>query len=182
MNQTEKNIQAFLLFRGGSVSKKMICQQLKISKEEFENALGNIKSETENTGLTVIDNGVSVALSTSISAEEFISDLKEKEYTSSLSTTAKEILSLVMYVGPISKQDLDFLRGVNSQFILRKLVLRGLIKAEENTKDGRVKMYRITPEFMAYLGIKKIEELPEYEKFRGTVLEALEELKNRMKE
>ena len=181
MKDIENKIEAFLLFRGGAVSKKLICSTLSITQAELEESIHSITKKLEDTGLTLIDNGIDIALSTSKTTEEFISKLRDSEYMLDLSRPAKEILSLIIYAGPISKQDIDFLRGVNSQYVLKKLILRGLIQDEKNTTIQRVREYSITIDLMTHLGINKIEDLPDYAEFRETILSSIETIRSKIK-
>jgi segregation and condensation protein B len=77
-----------------------------------------------------------------------------------------ETLSTILYYGPISRRDIDYIRGVNSTFIIRNLLVRGLIEKAENDKDQRIFMYKPTFDLLAFLGITKIEDLPDYTKIR----------------
>jgi segregation and condensation protein B len=67
-----------------------------------------------------------------------------------------------LYRKKISKPELDTIRGVNSQFIVRSLLIRGLIAKEGSATDGRTFIYRPTPELFSFLGITQTEDLPEY--------------------
>jgi len=95
--------------------------------------------------------------------EEFVKeDLRED-----LSPASLETLSLVVYLGPIAKSKLDYIRGINSSFILRTLMLRGLVERIQDQERSHVFLYLSTMECLRYLGVEKPEDLPEYEKFRA---------------
>ena len=80
-----------------------------------------------------------------------------------------ETLSIILYQGPISRSDIDYIRGVNSQFILRNLLIRGLIERIDNPNDARSFLYKVSINLLANLGINKIEELPEYEQVKKDI-------------
>jgi segregation and condensation protein B len=67
-----------------------------------------------------------------------------------------ETLSIILYQGPISRAEIDYIRGVNSNFILRNLLIRGLIERVENPHDQRSFLYKPTLELISYLGLSKI--------------------------
>ncbi len=63
----------------------------------------------------------------------------------------------------------DYIRGVNSQFILRNLLIRGLIERTDNKVDARIFLYKPSLTLLTYLGISKIEDLPEYDAIRKDI-------------
>ena len=73
-----------------------------------------------------------------------------------------ETLSIILYRGPATRRDIDYIRGVNSQFILRNLLIRGLVEKIQNPDDQRTFFYKPTFQLLSYLGIGKLEDLPEY--------------------
>lgn len=85
------------------------------------------------------------------------------EMTGELTRPALEALTIIAYRGPISKVELELIRGVNCSLILRNLSMRGLVEAQEDRLKG-VTVYRITLEFLKYLGLNAISELPDFEK------------------
>jgi segregation and condensation protein B len=80
-----------------------------------------------------------------------------------------ETLSIVLYLGPVSRSEIDYIRGVNSNFILRNLLMRGLVERIEHETDKRSLKYRPTFELLSFLGIGSVEELPEYETTRAEI-------------
>jgi len=72
-------------------------------------------------------------------------------------------LSIIIYKGPISRAEIDYIRGVQSNFIIRNLSIRGLIEKVINPKDARSFLYKPTFDLLQYLGVAKIEEMPEFE-------------------
>ena len=69
---------------------------------------------------------------------------------------------IIAYKGPLARIEIDYIRGVNSAFVLRNLTMRGLVERIENPKDARSWLYRVSFEFLKYLGLRSIEELPHY--------------------
>src|SRR5690606_13566672 len=85
--------------------------------------------------------------------------------TRDLGKAGLETLAIIMYKGKASKKEIDYIRGVNSGFIIRNLLIRGLIRREEES-DDRSFSYSPTAELLAFMGISKVEDIPEYEAMR----------------
>ena len=81
-----------------------------------------------------------------------------------LSESSLEVLAIIAYSGPITRSDIDNIRGVNSSYIVRKLLIKGLIE-EDGRSDtpGRPRLYKITNKFLDYFGLGSIDELPKIE-------------------
>ncbi len=94
-----------------------------------------------------------------------------------MTPSALETLSIIIYRGPITKKEIDYIRGVNSGFILRNLLIRGLIEKDES-KEGRGVQYKPTLDLLSLLGISNLSELPEYD----AVKKEIEDFKNKEKE
>ena len=82
-----------------------------------------------------------------------------------------EALAIVAYKGPISRANIEYIRGVDSTFTLRNLLMRGLVEREENPKDRRSYLYRVSANFLKYIGISGMRDLPQYDEFREKEIE-----------
>jgi segregation and condensation protein B len=100
---------------------------------------------------------------TSPETSEFIKKYIKDETTGDLSRPSLETLTIIAYRGPISKTDLDRIRGVNCALILRNLLVRGLIESKDD-KDSEEVFYNASLEFLKFLGVNRVDELPDYEK------------------
>ena len=87
----------------------------------------------------------------------------EDETSGELSQASLEALTIIAYRGPISKTELERIRGVNCSLILRNLLLRGLIE-EKNSASGEDKIYSVSLDFIRFLGIENIKQVPDYER------------------
>ncbi|MEK7503143.1 MAG: SMC-Scp complex subunit ScpB, partial [Patescibacteria group bacterium] len=67
--------------------------------------------------------------------------------------------------GPVKRSEVEYIRGVNSSFMLRNLLIRGLIERVRDPKDSRSYVYRVSRDFLKFLGITSISDLPEYGSF-----------------
>jgi segregation and condensation protein B len=89
--------------------------------------------------------------------------LIKNELQDSLSNAAAEVVSIVAYKGPISRIEIEAIRGVNCSYTLRSLLLRGLIERNDNPGDGRGYIYSISFDFLKKLGISDVKKLPDYD-------------------
>ena len=81
----------------------------------------------------------------------------------SLSSVALEVLAIIAYRGPITRSEIEEIRGANSSFILRNLAIRGLIERKENPLNNRSYIYEVSLDLIKSLGLKKITMLPNFE-------------------
>ncbi|MFC1609062.1 SMC-Scp complex subunit ScpB [Patescibacteria group bacterium] len=162
-----KSILESLLFVGGDpVEITQISKVVGVEQNDARDAIMELKKEYKKRkgGFDIIVKFGSAQLVTNPSNSMYVEKLLKKETQSSLSKTALETLSIIVYRGPVSRTDIDAIRGVNSSFILRNLLIRGLIEKSGNPKDSRGYVYSVTTDFMKELGVSRLEQLPDYEK------------------
>lgn len=179
MNDTVQKIEAILFTSGSPVQKNYLKKVLKCDDRILEDALRNLAERREGSGVMVVDSGSQIALMTNPSLSGFVETVQKEEQGASLSRAAQETLAIIAYAGPIAKVDLDFLRGVNTHYTLRRLAMRGLIQDE---RHGQRRVVTITVEFLSHLGIATIETLPDYVNIRTTILDSLRKVKERTAE
>jgi segregation and condensation protein B len=156
-------IESILFIAGEPVKIGRITKITKKSKAEVENAVTALQNEYSTRGLAIIRKEDMAEMATSAENSEFVSELVKSEIQENLSQAALEVLSIVAYKAPISRADVEAIRGVNSSFTLRSLLLRGLLDRIDNPKDNRGYLYKISFDFMKHLGIDSIEKLPDWE-------------------
>ncbi len=162
----ESKLEALLFFKGEPMTKKKAETALDCTKGERENALVSLGYSLINRGLRVISNGDEIEMRTAPEASGFIEKLTKDELIRDLGKAGLETLTIILYKHPIKRSEIDYIRGVNSSFILRNLLIRGLIERlterEGILGQGRGFLYKPTISLLAHLGISKIEDLPEY--------------------
>ncbi len=156
-------IEAILFYRGEPVSLDYLSKTLKIDAEGIKAGLKELEERLEGRGLKLVVTENEVALGTDPALTDLIESLdrKEKEYEEP-SRAALETLTVILYRGPVSKTDIDYLRGVNSYFTLRQLMTRGLVEKIEDKEKRGVCLYKPTLELLANLGVTRNFELPNY--------------------
>ena len=120
--------------------------------------------EDENRGIKLEYLGNHFKLTTKKEHKEYYKKLVEGEENSTLSQAALEVLAIIAYNEPITRIDVDNIRGVNSSYAIRKLMLKGLVEdVGRSEAAGRPKLYGVTTKFLDYFGLGTIDELPKIE-------------------
>ncbi|TAJ16011.1 SMC-Scp complex subunit ScpB [Patescibacteria group bacterium] len=158
----ENLLEAILFFRGGSVKIKDLVIELELSLEEVESGLTSLEMSLMGRGLRIVKDKDSVALTTAPEAHELIEKIRRDELDGPLGKAGLETIAIIIFRGPISRSDIEYVRGVNCSTIIRSLLIRGLIERIDNANDKRSFLYQTTPELPAYLGISRIEDIPEF--------------------
>ena len=171
----EAKIEAVLFWKGEPITLAKLATLVGSDKDEVKNALITLSGSLKNRGLSVVINDDEVELRTAPDASILIEKLTNDELMRDLGKAGLETLSIVIYKHPIKRSEIDYIRGVNSSFILRNLLMRGLVErvSEKEGESGRGFSYRPTIELFSYLGVSKIEDLPEYTRVKAD-LEAFE--------
>lgn len=161
-------LEALLFVHGEPLAFKKIAAILKISAEEVAPIIAAFKERLESSerGLALVGNQNSVQLVTKPALAPVIRDFVKQELTEDLTPASLEALSLIAYLGPLPRARLDYLRGVNSSFILRNLMMRGLVERDPDPERPAVMLYRATIDLWKHLGVDGQDRLPEYEKFK----------------
>lgn len=157
-------IESLLFIAGHALSFKKLSEVLEISESEIRNFLKDLSEEYKKNerGLRLIFLDNKVQLVAAIESVETVKKLVKSDFEEDLSQAALETLAIISYRGPISRAAIENLRGVNCSFILQNLSLRGLIEKKNNPEDGRSYIYNVTFDFLRYLGLNKLEDLPNY--------------------
>ncbi len=113
-------------------------------------------------GLCMLLHEDAVRLVTAPAHRDAVDAMLARERDEALSPAALEVLAIVAYRSPVSRAEVDAIRGVNCGAMLRKLLLRGLIERVRDAENSRVYRYRVTEDFLAHLGIRDVDELPDY--------------------
>lgn len=141
-----------------------VCEYLNISMDEAKELLLTLKSdyENDNRGIRISYLGDSFKLTTKKEHKDYYKKLVESPSSNTLSPSCLETLAIIAYNQPITRVEVDELRGVGSSHIIRKLVAKGLIKeAGKSPMPGRPNLYKTTREFLDYFGLSTISDLPD---------------------
>jgi segregation and condensation protein B len=165
----ESQIEAILFWKAEPVSIKKLMDILKVSNEEILNTIKILDESMKDRGIVLVQTDEELTLGTSPQISDLIQSITKEELMKDLGRAGLETLSIVLYQGPISRAEIDYIRGVNSQFILRNLLVRGLVERIENPNDQRSYLYKSTIELLSYLGISKLSDLPDFEQVKKDI-------------
>lgn len=141
---------------------------LEISNDEAKELIGELKEkyEVETSGIRINFLGNTFKLTTKKEHREYFQKLIENPESNVLSQAALETLAIIAYNQPITRIDVDEIRGVGSSQMIRKLVAKGLIKEVGRSEAiGRPILYQTTSDFLDYFGLATIDDLPKMEQF-----------------
>lgn len=186
----DAQIEAVLFWNGEPMKVSKLASIFDISESEIEDALQILEAklaggiagvtvgeerEGSGRGVVLVRKDGEVMLGTHPDAGELLEKLAKENLSKDLGKAALETLTTILYKGPLAKSEIDYVRGVNSGFILRNLLVRGLVERVQNEKDSRSFLYRPSFDLLQHLGLSKIEDLPEFDALRGKMEEALSE-------
>ncbi len=158
-----QKIEAVLFWKAEPVAIKKLASLLGTDAKAIKNGIAELEASLRGRGLTLVQTDDEVMLGTAKELAPLIQELTKDELARDLGKAGLETLSIILYQGPISRADIDYIRGVNSQFILRALLIRGLVERVDNPGDARSFLYKATLDTLAHLGLGKLADLPEYE-------------------
>ncbi len=162
-------IEGILFIKGEPVEISKLATMVSAGKDEVINALEILSQKLEGSGLSLVRNETEVALGTHPELGPFIETIRKEELSKDLSKATLETLTIILYKNGATRSEIDYIRGVNSSFILRNLLIRGLIEKDIDPHDSRKIIYKPTLETISYLGIQNIEALPDFNNLSTTL-------------
>lgn len=178
MDKLKSQIESLLFISGRPMSVRELVEITKGKNKEVEKACEDIMAEKKKngSGSQILKNGSNFQMVTAPENAAMIQEFIKDETTGELSRPSLETLTIIAYRGPVSKTDLDRIRGVNCSLILHNLLVRGLINAREDKKKDET-YYSVTFDFLKFLGLNDIKELPDFERLsqEDTIDRMLEE-------
>ena len=176
----DAKIESLLFFKNEPISAKKISVLLGESEENVAQALVQLRERLQNGGIVLVEGVDEFTLGTHKDASEILEKIRKDEMGKELTKSALETLSIILYsrdrngISGATRSEIDYIRGVNSTFILRNLLMRGLVRKEVDPNDSRRFLYRPTIETFEFMGITSPEELPEYQQTLNALQNKLE--------
>lgn len=165
----KSKLESLLFVSLKPLSAKELANLTDAKPKEVEEALEVLSQDyAENErGLTLVKNNNQYQIATAGGNAALVQEFLKDETSGELSQPSLETLTIIAYRGPLSKLELEKIRGVNCSLIIRNLLLRGLIeeKGDRTTGDSS---YTVTHDFVRFLGLNSLSELPDYEKLHNT--------------
>lgn len=173
----EQKIEAVLFFKNEPVEIKKLAKILNIDENRAREGLENLRQNLKDRGVCLIESGGEVALATAPEAKELIEQIAKDEMSKEIGKAGLETLAIILYNGSVSRREIDYIRGVNSTFVLRNLSIRGLIERDQSAGERGFK-YKPTISLLAHLGLTNQSQLPDFEEMTKKIGKIFEENKN----
>ena len=142
---------------------EQVSEILEITNEESKQLILSLKQDyiEQNRGLRINYLGNSFKLTTKEEHKEYFKKLLENPKNNTLSNAALETLAIIAYNEPLTRGDIDNIRGIDSVYVIRRLLAKGLIKeCGKSEKPGHPILYKTTDEFLDYFGLSSKDDLP----------------------
>ncbi len=162
-------IEGLLFYKSAPQRKQTILKLLGITEEEYKIAIHNLSIRLQVGATRLIETEDQIQLVTCPELAPVIETLRKSELKADIGKAGAETLAIILYQEPISRAEIARVRGVNSSFILRNLLIRGLIERSHN-KIRNSYEFTISPALLAHLGVSNKSQLPDF----ATVANALE--------
>ena len=154
-------LEALLFVAAEPVTNAQLATALDVAPSVIERGLNELDASLSTRGLRLQRNAGRVQLTTAPQLAELIERFLGLEATSHLSRAALETLAIIAYQQPVTRPQIDSIRGVNSDSMMKSLLNKGLV-LESGRADGpgRPILYSTTPEFLQHFGLNSILEMP----------------------
>jgi len=163
MQNLPQTLEAILFVSGEKESLKKLEKLLETDQEKIEKALELLQKNYQNRGLKILKEKDTIQLVSDPQYAKSLEKYWQKSLREKLSRISLETLTIIAYQGPIARFQIEEIRGVNSVFVLRSLLRRGLISRKS---QGNRTYYQITADFLRHLGLTRISQLPNYSQFK----------------
>lgn len=169
--ELSSKIESLLFVAGKPLPIKKIAEFLDKPIEEIDVTLQALKDKFNQpkSGIHLLHEGKEWQLATNPENSKLIKEYIQDETTGELTRPSLEALTIIAYRGPITKLELEQIRGVNCSLILRNLEMRGLIQTEEDKTRAQF-VYSITLDFLRFLGVDEASGLPDFAKLHNSEL------------
>ena len=157
----EHLIESLLFVAEGPVSIAQIAAALNTSPKQIKRALLDLENLYQDRGLQIQNLRGRVQLTTNPKAASSIEQFLGLESQQRLTSAALETLAIIAYRQPVTRPQIDGIRGVNSDSVIKNLIFKGLIEDIGRSEGpGRPILYGTTSSFLQHFGISSLKELP----------------------
>ena len=176
----DAQLEAALYAAGKPIAIKRLAGWLEIEPDEVKKSLEALGERLNDRGILLIVHNNEAELVTHPEAAELVRKVLKEETHGELTRPSLEALAVLAYRGPMTRPELEQIRGVQSALILRNLMLRGLVEMREDVRLGQP-VYAVTMDFLKHMGMKDVNSLPNFEELHAHagVERMLDELKPR---
>ena len=168
MLDLKNKIEALIFLSKEPLSIDELSKYFKLEKQQIEEAVSELREDKKNTGINLKTDKEILSFVTNPSCGEEIKNFFHPELKiKKLSKSTMETLAIIAYKGPITKGEIEIIRGVSAEKAIGNLLEKNLVYVSGKKKSiGTPNLYNVTEDFYSYLNIEKEENLPGYEEFR----------------
>lgn len=181
MTPLARQLEAILFIEPKPLKLTRLEKFLQVKTTVLTKAISELQAHyaAANGGLQLVQDGGVLQLTTASSVSSTVQDFLDDQQTAELTRPSLETLTIIAYRGPVSKDEIELIRGINCSLILRNLLMRGLVDEVGQTETGSP-LYRVTVDFLKHLGVSGAEQLPDFVELNTNVhLQALLENKSK---
>ncbi|OGH94338.1 MAG: SMC-Scp complex subunit ScpB [Candidatus Magasanikbacteria bacterium RIFOXYD2_FULL_41_14] len=156
-------LESILFVASKPLALKKLAKVLNVSGEDVATALADLRAKhnTPESGITIIENNDEYQMVANPDNQTVAENFIKAEVSGELTRPQLETLTVISYCGPITKPELEQIRGVNCALILRNLMMRGLVK-EQDSSTNLLPTYEVTMDYLRHLGLNALTDLPDY--------------------
>ncbi len=168
MLDLKNKIEAIIFLSKEPVTMDELIKHFKLEREKIEEAVNELKEDKKSTGINLkFDKDILSFVSNPICGEEIKNFFNPELKIKKLSKSTMETLAIIAYKGPITKSEIELIRGVSAEKAVGNLLEKNLIYISGKKKSiGTPNLYCVTEDFYSYLNIDASESLPGYDEFR----------------
>lgn len=160
-------LETILFAHGEPIALEKLVKITKEKKGAVLSALKELQEEYKERGFALVSHENAWQMATNPQNAGVIDEIIKSDMTGEMSRAALETVTVVAYRGPLTRSEIEYIRGVDSSVTLRTLLIRGLVERQENPKDARGYVYQVSIPFLRHLGLSRIDDLPRYGEFRS---------------
>jgi segregation and condensation protein B len=154
-------VEALLFVAPTAVPSSQIATALGVTTREVDQAIQELNAAYTERGIRIQEHHGRLQMTSAPEAAAGIERLLELDTTSSLTRASLETLAIIVYQQPVTRPQIDAIRGVNSDSVIRNLLIKGMIEEVGRTEGpGRPILYTTSPDFLQYFGLSSLSELP----------------------
>ncbi|OQX71522.1 SMC-Scp complex subunit ScpB [Candidatus Parcubacteria bacterium 4484_255] len=187
--ELKSNIESLLFIASRPIDKKEIAKNMGQSVNDLEEIFNDLIQEykDKNKGINIVNSGQTLQMVTNPQNSEYVQKFLKTETCQELTPASLETLSIIAYRGPLTKIEIEKIRGINCSVILRRLLVKGLITEKSANKarvnEGQIvsadsNIYSVSVNFIKHLGINDVQELPDYERLNKRTLNEEDDVSN----
>lgn len=161
MSDLDRIVEALLFVADGPVGLDELAAAAEVAREEIEAAIQRLIEAPLRSGLCIVRHGSQVQMVTAPDVAPAVERFLGLDRSARLSNAALETLAIIAYRQPVTRAQIEAIRGVNSDAVIRSLLAKSLIQPVGRLEQaGRPELLGTTVEFLHYFGLRSLEDLP----------------------